>query len=128
MSRGRSESPWPSGSKVIARAPRGWRLVRGHNCGIHGAYVGTLAATEAFDANTCNATVQSGCGTIATLSLGDPGGGPNGLQVDPANDTLYTANFDTTVSAFDLHHCNAGDLAGCATDAPRTVSVPGPRF
>ena len=94
----------------------------------HTAYVGTLAATEAFDANTCNATVQSGCGTIATLSLGDPGGGPNGLQVDPANDTLYTANFDTTVSAFDLHHCNAGDLAGCATDAPGTVSVPGPGF
>ncbi len=92
------------------------------------AYVGTLVATEAFDARTCNATVQSGCGAIATLSLGDPTGGPNGLQVDPANDTLYTANFDTTVSAFDLHHCNAGDLAGCASDAPGTVTVPGPGF
>jgi DNA-binding beta-propeller fold protein YncE len=94
----------------------------------HTAYVGTLAGTDAFDASTCNATVQSGCGTIATLALGDPSGGPNGLQVDPANDTLYTANYDTTVSAFDLHDCNAADLAGCATDAPGTVSVPGPGF
>jgi DNA-binding beta-propeller fold protein YncE len=94
----------------------------------HTAYVGTLAATEAFDANTCNATRQSGCGTVATLALGDPTGGPNGLQIDPANDTLYTANFDNTVSAFDLHGCNAGDLAGCATDAPGTVTVPAPGF
>jgi DNA-binding beta-propeller fold protein YncE len=94
----------------------------------HTAYVGTLAATKAFDANTCNATAQSGCGTVVTLALGDPTGGPNSLQVDPANATLYTANFDTTVSAFDLHHCNAGDLAGCASDAPGTVTVPGPAF
>ncbi len=92
------------------------------------AYVGTLAATKAFDANTCNATMQSGCGTIASLMLGDPNGGPNGLQVDPANHTLYTANYDTTVSAFDLHHCNASDLAGCASDAPGTVTVPAPSF
>ena len=92
------------------------------------AYVGTLAATEAFDANTCNATVQSGCGTVATLALGDPTGGPNSLQVDPANATLYTANFDNTVSAFDLHGCNAGDLARCASDAPGTVTVPAAGF
>jgi DNA-binding beta-propeller fold protein YncE len=92
------------------------------------AYVGTLAATEAFDASTCNATEQSGCGTVATLALGDPSGGPNGLQVDPANATLYTANYDNTVSAFDLHGCNAGDLAGCASDAPGTVTVPAAGF
>jgi DNA-binding beta-propeller fold protein YncE len=68
------------------------------------------------------------CGAIATLALGDPAGGPNGLQIDPANDTLYTANYDTTVSAFDLRGCNAGDLSGCASDAPGTVTVPGPGF
>ena len=32
------------------------------------------------------------------------------------------------MSAFDLHHCHAGDLAGCATDAPGTVTVPAPSF
>ena len=90
--------------------------------------MGTLAATKAFDTNTCNATLQSGCGTIAALTLGVPQGGPNGLQVDPDNATLYTANFDNTVSAFDLHHCNAGDLAGFASDARGTVTVPGPAF
>jgi DNA-binding beta-propeller fold protein YncE len=32
------------------------------------------------------------------------------------------------VSAFDLHHCNAGDLSGCASDVPGTVTVPGASF
>ena len=88
--------------------------------------IGALSGWSVFDANTCNATVQSGCATIGYLT-GDPIG-PNAAQVDTANDTLYTANFDTTVSAFDLHHCNAGDLAGCASDVPGTVTVPGPGF
>jgi len=75
-----------------------------------------------FDANTCNATVQSGCATIGTL----PGDqiGPNSAQVDTANDTLYAANYDNTVSAFDLHGCDAADLSGCAGDVPGTVTVP----
>jgi DNA-binding beta-propeller fold protein YncE len=76
-----------------------------------------------FDANTCNATVQAGCATLGTLP-GDPTG-PNAAAVDTANETLYTANFDSTVSAFDLHDCKAADLAGCATDVPGTVTVPG---
>jgi len=80
-----------------------------------------------FDANTCNATVQSGCATIGTLA-GDQSG-PTAAQVDPSNDTLYTANWDNTISAFDLNVCNAGDLAGCATDAPGTVTpFPDPGF
>jgi hypothetical protein len=70
-----------------------------------------------FDANTCNATVQSGCGQLP----GDSSG-PNAAEVDPANNTLYTANYDNTISAFDLSVCNAGDLAGCATDTPGTVT------
>jgi DNA-binding beta-propeller fold protein YncE len=50
------------------------------------------------------------------------------VQVDPANQTLYTANGDNTVSAFDLRSCNAADLAGCATDTPGTVTLPAPGF
>ncbi len=73
-----------------------------------------------FDANTCNATVLSGCGAIGTLT-GDPNGA-NSAKVDPANNTLYTANYDNTVSAFDLRHCNASDLAGCAAQTPGTVT------
>ena len=48
--------------------------------------------------------------------------GPNDGEVDQANDTLYTANYDNTISAFDLRDCHAGDLSGCATDAPGTVT------
>ena len=82
----------------------------------HTVYVTTIGALNGwavFDASTCNATVQSGCATIGRLT-GDPSG-PNDAAVDPANDTLYTANYDNTVSAFDLRHCNASNLAGCAT-------------
>ena len=78
-----------------------------------------------FDASTCNATVQSGCaqlGTIPTAIF------PFGVQVDPANQTLYTTNGENTISAFDLRSCNAADLAGCATDTPGTVTLPAPGF
>ena len=73
-----------------------------------------------FNANTCNATVQSGCGTIGRIT-GDPAG-PNAGKVDAANDTLYTANCDNTVSAFDRRHCDASDLAGCAAETPGIVN------
>jgi DNA-binding beta-propeller fold protein YncE len=80
-----------------------------------------------FSAATCNATVQSGCGSIGRLP-GDPSG-PNDGEVDDANDTLYTANYDNTVSAYDLSRCNAADLAGCANDKPGTVTPwPDPNF
>jgi DNA-binding beta-propeller fold protein YncE len=72
-----------------------------------------------FSAATCNATEQSGCEAIGRLA-GDPAG-PNDGEVDEANDTLYTANYDNTISAFNLHDCNAADLAGCASDKPGTV-------
>jgi DNA-binding beta-propeller fold protein YncE len=91
----------------------------------HTVYVTTIGALNGwsvFDANTCNATDQSGCATLGYLT-GDQIG-PNAAQVDTANDTLYTANYDNTVSAFDLHQCDAADLAGCASDVPGTVTVP----
>ena len=47
---------------------------------------------------------------------------PNGFQIDPANATLYTANYDDTISAWDLAACNASDLALCASQTPGTVS------
>ena len=68
-----------------------------------------------------------GAASIGRL-IGDPAG-PNDGRVDPANDTLYTANYDNTISAFDLRHCHAGDLAGCATDTPGIVTpFPNPGF
>jgi DNA-binding beta-propeller fold protein YncE len=93
----------------------------------HTVYVTTLGIGRqngwaAFNADTCNAVVRSGCGKIGRL-IGDPSG-PNDGEVDLANDTLYTANFDNTISVFDLRHCNAADLRGCAKDRPGTVTFP----
>lgn len=88
----------------------------------HTVYVAVAGGVSAFDADTCTATLQSGCGTVGTLS-GDPNGSFS-AKVDSANHTLYTANADDTVSAFDLRSCDAGDLAGCAADEPGTVTVP----
>jgi YVTN family beta-propeller protein len=102
------------------------------NQATHTVYVTTIGSGaqngwSVFDANTCNATVQSGCGSIGSL-IGNPNG-PNDGEVDQANDTLYTANYDNTISAFDLADCNASDLSGCATDAPGTVTPwPDPNF
>ena len=59
---------------------------------------------------------------------GDPSG-PNDAEIDTGDDTLYTANFDNTVSAFDLSHCNAADLDGCATQTAGVVTpFPDPGF
>jgi YVTN family beta-propeller protein len=101
------------------------------NQATHTVYVTTfstahraLTGRAVFNATTCNATVQSGCTTIGRL-IGDPVG-PEAGVVDPANDTLYSANFDNTLSAFDLRHCDASDLAGCAAQKPGTVTVAPP--
>jgi DNA-binding beta-propeller fold protein YncE len=77
-----------------------------------------------FDASTCNATVQSGCGQLGLIPTAVA---PYGAQVDAANQTLYAASAASypTISAFDLRHCNAANLAGCASDTPGTVTPPG---
>ena len=82
--------------------------------------VGKLNGWTVFDANTCNTTDQSGCRDVGHLP-GDPAG-PNDAEVDTANDTLYTANYDNTVSVFDLADCDASDLSGCQHDTPGTVT------
>lgn len=90
-------------------------------------FIGCGAGTDGvsvFDTSTCNATAQSGCDQLGTLD--DGGRSPNGDAVDAANNTLYVANGDNTVSAFDLRRCNASDLATCATDTPGVLSFPGP--
>jgi DNA-binding beta-propeller fold protein YncE len=85
-----------------------------------------INGVSVFDASTCNATVQSGCDRLGTIPTAFTPVGD--AQVDPANRTLYMADGDNTLSAFDLRSCNAADLAGCATDTPGTVTLPGASF
>ena len=96
----------------------------------HTVYVSTFGAANGwavFDADTCDATVHSGCATQGVLT-GDPSG-PNDAAIDEADETLYTANYDNTVSAFDLRQCNAADLGGCAAQAAGVVTpFPDPSF
>ena len=94
------------------------------DAGTHTVYVTTMGALNGwavFNATTCNATVQAGCTAIGRLA-GDSSG-PISAQVDPANDTLQ-ANFDNTVSAFDLRDCDAADLRA----APRSSPAPSRRY
>jgi YVTN family beta-propeller protein len=86
----------------------------------HTVYVGTYASTTVFDAHTCNATYQWGCATQGTLP-GDGYSGPSGLEIDQANNTMYTANYDNSISAFDLSQCNASNLPNCSSQVPGTV-------
>jgi DNA-binding beta-propeller fold protein YncE len=90
----------------------------------HTAYVTTVGdhnGWAVFDTRTCNARRQTGCTTLGRLA-GDPAG-PNDGKVDPIHHTLFTADFGNTISAFDLRHCRADDLSGCATVEPGVVTA-----
>ena len=73
------------------------------------------------DTDLCNGAHLAGCANLAPQEI-HTGANPEAISLDPGTHTLYTANFDNTVSAFDLRHCNASDLAGCATQKPGTVT------
>ncbi len=90
----------------------------------HTAYVTTFGdhnGWAVFDTRTCNAHRQSGCTTLGRLVGGGPDG-PNDGEIDPVHQTLYTADYSNTISAFDLRHCRADDLSGCATVEPGIVT------
>jgi DNA-binding beta-propeller fold protein YncE len=91
------------------------------NQATHTVYVAENGGVSAFDANTCNAKVQSGCGAVGTLNGAQA---VSGVSVDPANDTIYTADYtNNTMSAWDGRSCNASDLAECAAQHPGIVNV-----
>jgi YVTN family beta-propeller protein len=59
------------------------------------------STVSAFDAATCNATVDTGCHRIQPVA--DTGGWPTNLTVDPRSGTLYVSdNVDATMSILDL--------------------------
>jgi YVTN family beta-propeller protein len=62
----------------------------------------TDATLSTIDGAHCDGIDSSGCTSTAPRDLG-PGRAPNGVALDPATHTLFTANFvNATVSAIDL--------------------------
>lgn len=94
----------------------------------HTAYVATLTGLAAFDTRTCNATTQTGCGQVGIFTLCTSCFGPFSAKVDPATNTIYEGDGDTSVAAIDGRACNAANLAGCATAPFGTVTLPNPLF
>jgi DNA-binding beta-propeller fold protein YncE len=96
----------------------------------HTIYVAIIPGVAVFDANTCNATVLVGCAHIGILT--DPQvnltSGVTSTKVDSANNTIYVANANNTIEAFDGRACDADDLAGCAAETPGVVTVAPPVF
>ena len=54
--------------------------------------------------------------------------GPNAAQIDPANRHLIHGQLRQHDLGVRPASCNAGDLAGCATVTPGTVTLPAPGF
>jgi DNA-binding beta-propeller fold protein YncE len=129
----RCEGPWPTitvGNGTATDLPSGIAF----DARTDTVYVANVGAStvSVFNGATCNATVISGCGQ-------KPAEVPVGLQpltlvADPANHTVYVANYgapglggppgnSTTVSMIDSATCNATDLAGCPATPPPTVNV-----
>ena len=110
----------------VAVAPGDFDL----NPATHTVYVAIIPGVAAFDADTCNATVLSGCDHIGILT--DPQvnatfGVPS-VKVDATTNTIYAANATNTIEAFNGRTCQANDLTGCASSLPGTVTVAPPVF
>ena len=79
-----------------------------------------------INGDVCNGTDTSGCNQ--TWPIVTVGASPQGLALNPRNDTVYVANTnDNTVSVINTLHCNAHDSSGCG-QTPATIAVgAGPR-
>jgi DNA-binding beta-propeller fold protein YncE len=92
---------------------------------IYAPNVGIPSATgdtvSVINGATCNGTVRSGCGRIATTVL--VGQGPDGVAVDDATNTVYVADggggtIPGTLSIINSSLCNGSHIEGCAAPAP----------
>ncbi len=86
----------------------------------HTVYVGNESAgssgsVSVFDDRTCNATVQTGCGNVATIQI--PEGAPSDVEVNPLTDTVYVAAIAASgpnlILVFNGDTCNASHRLGC---------------
>jgi DNA-binding beta-propeller fold protein YncE len=93
----------------------------------HTVYAANVSGLSAFNADSCNASNQSGCASVGQAPVQCdftliPFCGPFTAKVDSDNNTIYESGGSTTVWVFDGRNCDAADLAGCATDTPGEVT------
>jgi DNA-binding beta-propeller fold protein YncE len=92
----------------------------------HAPFAGNTVTV--IDGATCNATDTTGCGnTPPAITVGPAFTTPIGVAVDPATDTIYTANLENgegsgTVSVINGATCNATTSTGCGQH-PAAVTV-----
>ncbi len=86
-----------------------------------GLDAGSLGVVDVINADTCNATMTSGCRkTPLAVTVGSVG---IGVVVDPETHSVFVANEeDSTISVIDGSRCNAGFTDGC-DQRPPTVAV-----
>jgi DNA-binding beta-propeller fold protein YncE len=89
-------------------------------------YVGNRGdgTVSVINAAACNAHHRSACGQPwAMVSVGDS---PQGVAVDRATDTIYTANGffggENAVSVIDGRTCNSGESSGCGQTPAKTTA------
>ena len=63
-----------------------------------------------IDGATCNATVTSGCSSLATITTG---GFPVALAFEPRTATLYVASLDGSVFVLDVANAVLSARSGC---------------
>ena len=111
----RAEAP----TSTVGSAPSGVAVDNAS----HTVYVANQGdnTVSVLDASQCRASDAAGCASpSATVHVG---GGPTGVAVDQATDSVYVANNSAgTVSLIDGATCNAMDQAGCG-GTPPTISV-----
>jgi YVTN family beta-propeller protein len=89
--------------------------------GPSGEPAGVLGSADVINADTCNATVTSGCRkTPLTVTVGSVGAG---IVADSTTNSVFVVNEeDSTVSVIDGTTCHAGSTSGCSQNPP-TVAV-----
>ena len=115
---------------VTDKAGPTWLDVDAATGTVYAANAGTSGngdTVSVIDGAACNGHTGRGCSRVPpTVTVG---GGPFGIAVDQASDTVYVpSNNDGTVSVINGARCNARTRAGCGRTPPAVTTGAGAQF